>query len=113
MELGFGSCATTPAIMLACQKVRQQGCHTYKKSFQGEYCGQGRVNTCGWTMGARKAGGANDQTSDRVCDAGDVCDEPDSGALAHSYFFGWRRRGRRWRRRYFRYGPGPFLSAFA
>ena len=42
-----------PAIALACQKVRQQGCHTYKKSFQGEYCGQGRVNTCGWTMDTR------------------------------------------------------------
>src|SRR5713101_9093918 len=83
-----------------------------EKSFRGECFKQSGVNTCSWRDRPHtKAGGSNDQTNDQAWDVGNISDGAEHCALAHPGLWGWR-WWRWWWRTFFRYGPGPFLSAF-
>jgi hypothetical protein len=81
------------------------------KSFRGECFKQSGVNTCDWRYRPHtKAGGSNGQTSDQAWNVGSISYGAEHCAFAHPGPCGWR--WWRWWRSFFRYGSGPFLSAF-
>src|SRR6266446_5034868 len=83
------------------------------KSFRGNVSSKAELTRAGWRDRPHtKAGGSNDQTNDQAWDVGSISDDAEHCALAHPGLCGGRWWRGWWWRSFFRYGPGPFLSAF-